>query len=66
MLSTSLLEFETRKSELYRQAAAYRLAKSLNEPYPWIRKAILKAGKLMVESGQQIVKSTRSAQTAQC
>jgi hypothetical protein len=66
MFSTNLLEFETRKNELHRQAAEYRLVKSATEPNPMPQKVLSMVGKLMISSGQQLVRNHRSAQTAQC
>ena len=64
MFSTSLLEFEARRNELHRQAAEYRLIKSLRNSNPWIRKALSTAGRLMVEAGQQLTRNHQAAQTA--
>jgi hypothetical protein len=66
MFSTSLLEFETKKNELHRQAEDYRLAKSLGRSNAWIEKLLTAVGKMMVESGQQLVRNHQSAHTAQC
>ena len=66
MLGTSILEYETRRNELYRQAAEYRLVKSLKDPNPWSQKLLSKVGKLMMESGQQLVNRYQTAESAQC
>ena len=66
MFSTSLIEFETRQKELHRQAAEYRLVKSLKESNPWIQNVFSAVGRLMIASGQQLVNRYQSTQSAHC
>ena len=62
----SLLEYETRKNELQRQAEEYRLIKSLGKPQSWTRNLLTSVGKLMMESGQHLVSRNQTTQTASC
>ena len=66
MFTASLLEFETRQKELHKQAAEYRLLKSLKGPNPWTQRIFAAVGRLMVASGQQLVNRYQSTQSAHC
>jgi hypothetical protein len=66
MFTTNLIEFETQQKELHRQAAKYRLVKSLKESNPWIQGLFTAIGKRMIASGQQLVNRYQSTQSAHC
>ena len=66
MFTSSLLEFETRQNELHRQAAEYRLVKTLREPNAWVQRVFAAVGKLMISSGQQLVNRYQTTQSAHC
>jgi hypothetical protein len=55
MFTTTIDEFKTQQAELHRQAAEYRLAKSLERPNPISRKVFNSLGRLLISSGQQLV-----------
>ena len=66
MLNANLISFETQQKELHRQAAEYRLVKSLKEPNLWHQRVFTAIGKRMITSGQQLVNRYQTTQSAHC
>ncbi len=61
MFTTTLMEFNLRRKELHRQAEFYRLAKSLEKPNPIHYRMTTLLGKLLIQSGQQLINRVQTA-----
>lgn len=61
MYTTYLDLFKTQQRELHRQAADYRLARSLQKPAPWASRMVLSLGQTLIAGGQELKKHTRLA-----
>ncbi len=62
MFTVTLHEFKTNETELHRQAAYSRLVKLLEKPDPWTAIIFITIGRLLIESGQQIINRYQTAQ----
>lgn len=56
MFTSHLDVFKTEQKVLHRQAAEYRLARSLARPAPWAARIYLAAGRTLIASGQELKK----------
>ena len=61
MFPTNLDAFKTNQEELHQRAAQYRLVKSLEKPYRREKKLSAAIGRMLIITGQNLVKSTQSA-----
>jgi hypothetical protein len=61
MFTANLIEFQTQQIELHKQAENIRLVKSLQKHNAVISKFINAAGKMLVQTGQQLIASSRVA-----
>lgn len=61
MLSTNLDAFKINQKELHRRAAQYRLVKSLERPNPWVDRIYAAVGRMLIITGQNLVKRTQTA-----
>jgi len=55
MFTTTLAEFKTTQNELHRQAAHYRLLRSLEQSRPLTSRLIITFGQLLVKSGRELL-----------
>lgn len=62
MFIETLHEFKTNETELHRQAAYSRLVKSVEKRDPWTAIVFITTGRLLIESGQQIINRYQTAQ----
>ena len=61
MFTTNLETFKTREKELHREAAQYRLTKSLEQNTTLVNKFYESLGRMLILSGQQLINNTRAA-----
>ena len=61
MFPTNLDEFHTRQSILHEQAEKYRLIRSLEKSESFFDKVIRAVGRMLVNSGQHLIATTRAA-----
>jgi len=61
MFSLTLEEFNIQQEELHRQAAYHRLVKSLEKPNPVVSRIINAMGKMLIQTGQQLLSQTQPA-----
>ena len=61
MFTTNLETFKTQEKELHREAAQYRLTKSLEQNNPLVNKFYESLGRMLILSGQQLINNTRAA-----
>jgi len=61
MFTANLAEFQIRQIELHKQAEKFRLVKSLQKSNLVIFRLIDAVGKILVQSGQQLIASSRAA-----
>lgn len=61
MFTTSLAEHKIKQNELHQQAENYRLVKSFEQPNPLLSRFVNVVGKLLVNSGQQLLTYSRAA-----
>ena len=61
MFTTNLIEFNTRRTELYKQADNYRLVKSLEKPNPVMNRIVNAIGRLLIQSGQHLINRVQTA-----
>lgn len=61
MFTTNLDSFKTHQKELQRQAAEYRLARSVEKPRGWTLKVYSAVGRTLIASGQQLMKQAQAA-----
>ena len=61
MFTTNIYEVKTQQEELHRQAAHYRLIKSLDETVSFADRFSSYLGKLMVKSGRMLVHYAQAA-----
>ena len=60
MYTTHLDVFKAQQQEFHRQAAEYRLVKSLVKPAPWAARIAGALGRTLIASGQELIKESRS------
>ena len=61
MFTTNLETFKTQEKELHRQAAQFRLARSLHQNNSLVNRFYESLGRKLILSGQQLISSTRAA-----
>ena len=61
MFPTNLDAFKTKEKELHQRAAQYRLVKSLEQPYRREKKLYAAIGRMLIVTGQNLVKHTQAA-----
>jgi len=61
MFPTNLDAFNTKQKELHQQAALYRLVKSQEKPYRWANRLYAAIGRMLIITGQNLVKRTQAA-----
>lgn len=61
MFTTNLIEFKTRRTELYKQADKYRLVRSLEKPNPVMSRIVNAVGRLLIQSGQHLINRVQTA-----
>ena len=61
MFTTHLESFKTQEKELHREAAQYRLTKSLEQNNTLVNKFYESLGRMLILSGQQLINNTRAA-----
>lgn len=61
MFTTNLETFKTQEKELHRQAAQYRLTRSLEKNNPLVKRFYESLGRILILSGQQLINNTRAA-----
>ena len=61
MFTTNLETFKTQEKELHRQAAQYRLTRSLAQNNPLVSRFYKSLGRMLILSGQQLMNYTRAA-----
>jgi hypothetical protein len=61
MFTTNLETFKTQEKELHRQAAQYRLTRSLEKKNPLVNRFYESLGRMLILSGQQLINNTRAA-----
>jgi len=61
MFTTNLAEFKTQQKELHQQAENYRLVRSLEQNNSLISRIVLAVGKVLVNSGQQLLTLSEAA-----
>jgi len=61
MFPTNLDLFKTQENELHRRAAHYRLVKSLEKPSGWVDRLSAAIGRMLIITGQNLVKRTQTA-----
>ena len=61
MFTTNLVTFKLQEKELHRQAAQYRLVRSLEQPNPFFTRISASLGRRLILSGQQLINHTRAA-----
>ncbi len=61
MFTTNLMEFHTRRTELHNQAEYYRLVNSLKKPNPVFSRIVNALGRLLIQSGQQLINRVQTA-----
>ena len=61
MFPTNLDAFKAQEKELHQRAAQYRLVKSLEQPYRWENKLYAAIGRMLIITGQNLVKRTQAA-----
>ena len=61
MFTTNLVEFHTRRTELHNQAENYRLVKSLEKPNPVLSRFVNALGRLLIQSGQNLISRVQTA-----
>ena len=61
MFPTNLDAFKAQEKELHQRAAQYRLVKSLEQPYRWESKLYAAIGRMLIITGQNLVKRTQAA-----
>ena len=61
MFTTSFVEFKTRQNELIKQAENDRLVKSFQQTNTPVSRLLITIGKVMVNSGQQLLTLSRAA-----
>lgn len=61
MFPTNLDAFNTNQKELHQRAAHYRLVKSLKQPYRWENRLYTAIGRMLIITGQNLVKRTQAA-----
>ena len=61
MFTTNLVEFKTRQTELHQQAENYRLVRTLEQSNSLISRFVLTVGKVLVNSGQQLLTLSEAA-----
>ena len=61
MLPTNLDAFKTQEKELHQRAAQYRLVKSQEQPYRRANRFYVAIGRMLIISGQNLVKRTQAA-----
>lgn len=59
MYTAHLDYFRTQQKELHRQAAEYRLARSLSKPSSWASGIYEAVGQVLIISGQQLIKGSQ-------
>lgn len=62
MFTTNLDNFKAHQKELHRQAAAYRLVRSIEKPRFWASKVYSAAGRTLISSGQELMKQAQATQ----
>ena len=62
MFTTNLDSFKTNQKELHRQAAEYRLVRSLEKPRSWTTKVYSAVGRTLIVSGQELMKQAQATQ----
>lgn len=55
MFTANLTEIKAQQAELHRQAAEYRLVRSLQKPNQWTSAIVSAVGKLLITSGQHLI-----------
>ena len=61
MFTTHLETFKIQEKELHREAAQYRLTKSLEQNNTLVNKFYESLGRMLILSGQQLINNTRAA-----
>jgi len=61
MFTTNLMEFKIQQTELIRRAAHYRLVKSLDKPSRYLARFYTMIGRMLIQSGHQLIKRTQAA-----
>ena len=61
MFTTNLITFKIQEEELHRQAAQYRLVKSLETNNQFVSRIYESFGRMLILSGQQLINNTRAA-----
>ena len=61
MFNTNLEAFKTDQKELHQRAAHYRLVKSLEQSNRWTDKVFTAIGRMLIVTGQNLVKRTQAA-----
>ena len=61
MYTINLAEINTKQNELHRQAENYRLVKSLEKPNPVFSRIVNALGKLLIQSGQHLIRRVQAA-----
>ena len=61
MFPTNLDAFKTYQKELHQRAAHHRLVRSLGRPYRWVDKLYTAVGRILIITGQNLVKRTQAA-----
>jgi len=62
MFTTNLDNFKTNQKELHRQAAEYRLVRSVENPRFWASKIYSAVGRTLISSGQELIKQAQATQ----
>ena len=61
MFTTNLMEFNSRRTELHKQAEHYRLVRSLEKPNPVYILIANILGRLLIQSGQHLINRVQTA-----
>lgn len=61
MFTTNLDTFKTQEKELHRQAAQYRLVRSLDRNNTLVNRISESLGRMLIFSGQQLINQSRAA-----
>lgn len=61
MFTAHYQEFKTQQQELHRQAAQYRLVRSLDKNSHFYTKIAGALGRLLIQSGQQLLNKAQAA-----
>ena len=61
MFPTNLDAFKIYQKELHQRAAQYRLVKSLEQPNRWANRLYVAVSRMLINTGQNLVKRTQAA-----